>query len=423
MLKIFFITTLILYFSFCIHSQTSQLAKDYHKALKQESSAGLRSYLWDAEAAKSLLSWPQGAAANSYMDSINHIYTDSLTEHIKALSLNLKKDGFLLKNSRLVKAERSLGAYGVLSLLLAHKGKKKTIFVKLMDVNGKDYINRSYPSIKAIKLSNHAGSIMIDNQRYFLWHLRTSELEQIRAIVKAAEPIKVDGEEYPNYGWMGLTNGIMMDDERRYAYTIAFKANSKTKVIITIDLKEEKIVKIQKEIPIERKNIMREALPETNEVVGLIAKKYNQAVADKFIILRQKREKFEAFVNELRNEIVEQSGGYIEANGRKIPKGKKDKDVPHRILITEGKGKELKLKMQSLEAAFVQFLEETGANETVQQQLALKVREDALKKQGKTWEAFAFAHMPVAAIFSMFRKFQNDAKDSEAVVINYLLEK
>ena len=42
---------------------------------------------------------------------------------------------------------------------------------------------------------------------------------------------------------------------------------------------------------------------------------------------------------------------------------------------------------------------------------------------GKSWEDFNFGHMPVAACYPLLGKLQNDARTSEAAIVNYLASK
>jgi gliding motility-associated protein GldM len=53
--------------------------------------------------------------------------------------------------------------------------------------------------------------------------------------------------------------------------------------------------------------------------------------------------------------------------------------------------------------------------------LSLKLDDQTWKDYKKAnWEDFVFGHMPVAACYPVLRKFQNDATNSEATIINFL---
>jgi hypothetical protein len=158
------------------------------------------------------------------------------------------------------------------------------------------------------------------------------------------------------------------------------------------------------------------------EIYNSIEKKHNKTLADNFLLARKEKRAFDNFVDSLKTQLIEQSGGYIEKDGRKIPKGKKDKDTPHRIFILEGKGNELRLKIASLEKTLRNLAENTKMKNTFQDKLPLKIYLDDPKEREVDWAEFTFDRMPIAAIFPMLRKFHIDAKVSEAMIINYLLK-
>jgi len=170
---------------------------------------------------------------------------------------------------------------------------------------------------------------------------------------------------------------------------------------------------------------------------------------------------FETKIDELRTRMVEESGGtYTEEEypdkpekwGK--PKGYKDKDTPQRIFVSgdygsQGKkdpaGPEVMKLITDTRAKYVKLVEALWENggikatifadktkkeealKALQQDFTIAI-DDAYKAAEKyneadeagSWAEFTFGHMPVAAIYPMLRKFQNDAKTTEAAVINYL---
>ncbi len=130
------------------------------------------------------------------------------------------------------------------------------------------------------------------------------------------------------------------------------------------------------------------------------------------------------------------------------PSGKKDKDTPQRIFVSgdygnekkDPVGPELDKKVQELRTAYVNFVaglwDNGGIPETVfaspdKKEAALNELREKLtltssegyvpeEHENKSWEEYTFGHMPVAAIYPMLRKFQNDARTSEAAVVNFL---
>ncbi len=167
--------------------------------------------------------------------------------------------------------------------------------------------------------------------------------------------------------------------------------------------------------------------------------------------------KFTVYIDSLRARMIRESGGAYsveeatEAGHPEYanrPKGKKDKDTPERIFVsgdygTEKKqpeGEKLEAEVKALRQEYLDFVaklwENGGIKATIfANQDSKKAALDALSKEltlvssegyhpedheGKTWADYTFGHMPVAAIYPLLRKFQNDAKTSESAVINFL---
>lgn len=107
----------------CIQAQTPTIARDYHHAIKNQTIKPIAAYLLNTEQTIKILSWSKNLHTTSYVDSMNRSYHDSLLQHFHKLYINLKEKGFNLKNSKLIKAERSLGVFGQLTLYLSHKNK------------------------------------------------------------------------------------------------------------------------------------------------------------------------------------------------------------------------------------------------------------------------------------------------------------
>lgn len=170
---------------------------------------------------------------------------------------------------------------------------------------------------------------------------------------------------------------------------------------------------------------------------------------------------FYAYIDELRTQMVEESGGeyspeeaaesgHPELAGK--PKGKKDKDTPQRIFVSGDytgaqkpafevpAGPILATKINELRQAYIDFVGKLWDNggikgtifadskkkdavlEQLKNEMTLISDEgyEEAKHEGKSWAEFTFGHMPVAAIYPMLRKFQNDARTSEAAIVNYL---
>lgn len=167
---------------------------------------------------------------------------------------------------------------------------------------------------------------------------------------------------------------------------------------------------------------------------------------------------FHKFIDDARDRMVEESGGpYTEEEATQQghpelagkPKGKKDKETPQRIFVSgdygsEGKkeplGPQLDAMIQELRTKYVDFVAElwkdggikgtifadegkkAAALEELRNEITLTSSENYKPEnhENKSWSEYTFGYMPVAALYPMLRKFQNDARTSEAAVVNFL---
>ena len=152
---------------------------------------------------------------------------------------------------------------------------------------------------------------------------------------------------------------------------------------------------------------------------------------------------FQQYVDDLRQRMVDESGGaytlaeattmgHPELEGR--PKGKKDKDSPQRIFVTgdygtvgtkEPQGEILAQKIKALRLSYFTIIESLLGNKEELEELkfAIKLKGeegyDPKLHNEKSWSEFTFGYMPVAAIYPMLRKFQNDAKKAETAFLEF----
>jgi gliding motility-associated protein GldM len=157
---------------------------------------------------------------------------------------------------------------------------------------------------------------------------------------------------------------------------------------------------------------------------------------------------FYTYVDGVRDRLEEMAGGlYTEADtddetkwGK--PKKYKDKEIPQRLFVDGNDGTvgseaayeaegpifkakvlETRKKLEDLLNKVDHPLVKDDEKKAIIAQLSLAIDEESPKAAGKEWDDFTFGHMPVAAVYPILRKFQTDAKNSEATVINYLASK
>ena len=105
-------------------------------------------------------------------------------------------------------------------------------------------------------------------------------------------------------------------------------------------------------------------------------------------------------------------------------KNKKNKDIATRMLVTEGMGEELKAKILEYKGKFLNLVDEKD-RAGFASKIAMEIDDQSWQNaKGKVnWSDYNFRQMPVGALMPMFTKFKNDAKSTEAAILNYYLEK
>lgn len=164
---------------------------------------------------------------------------------------------------------------------------------------------------------------------------------------------------------------------------------------------------------------------------------------------------FNEYIDSLRVALVEESGGYYSSKETKDnpvlvnkPKYSNNKDVPQRMFVTGDygteqrlpKGIELDRKIQRIKQQFIKLIHNLWNNGGIKgtmfadtrkreaalarvlDEIALEGSENyvAAQNDNRSWVEYTFGHMPVAAIYPMLRKFQNDGKLTELNLISFL---
>jgi gliding motility-associated protein GldM len=168
-------------------------------------------------------------------------------------------------------------------------------------------------------------------------------------------------------------------------------------------------------------------------------------------LVQTKVQEFNAYVDELRDLLIDVSGdgnGTVDAGDFKeghdgelaYIRGKKNKDVTTRLLVDEGRGEELKTKIedtrQDLIDIYTNLLMENDTTFQLSEQevqtkiqnvatnmpFKINVDEETWKEAGKnSWADFKFRQMPVAAVLPLISQVQADLKSSEANMINDMI--
>lgn len=127
---------------------------------------------------------------------------------------------------------------------------------------------------------------------------------------------------------------------------------------------------------------------------------------------------FNQYIDDLKNELIETSGGYDEEGKLK---GLKDKDVTTRMFVKEERGDKLEKKILELREQLLAIVEDEEVRAQLSSSIPLNIKPIPEDSDKESWAAFNFQQMPVAAILPLLSKFQNDAKVSETAILNHFL--
>jgi len=142
---------------------------------------------------------------------------------------------------------------------------------------------------------------------------------------------------------------------------------------------------------------------------------------------RQYAQEMNDYIQGMIDLMIKETGGYLPdpETGEMTDKlrGEKNKDITTRMLVDQGKGEELKAKILEYREKFASLLDEEDKAQ-YSKDIALAVDDETWKKKKKkSWAEMNFKQMPLQAALPILRKFQNDVKNSEATILNYLATK
>ena len=136
--------------------------------------------------------------------------------------------------------------------------------------------------------------------------------------------------------------------------------------------------------------------------------------------VREISKDFYAYVGELKEEIIQASGGLDELDN---PVGMKDKDITTRLLVMEGRGAALEKEIYEVRSKLLALIDDDAKRKELEESIPLKINPIPENTDKENWAQFTFQQMPVAAVMPLLAKMQNDVKVSETSFLNYFFNK
>jgi gliding motility-associated protein GldM len=127
------------------------------------------------------------------------------------------------------------------------------------------------------------------------------------------------------------------------------------------------------------------------------------------------------YLENWKERIIAEAGGYDTENGEKIIKREDDIDASTRLLV-EGKGGDsIKKVLTDLRTYMLQRVADNGE---IQKQLPLQIVNPGKtdNNPGGDWSTGNFYNMPTLAAVTLFSKMQNDIRNSESMIMQKLFD-
>lgn len=121
------------------------------------------------------------------------------------------------------------------------------------------------------------------------------------------------------------------------------------------------------------------------------------------------------YIDSLKQMIIQESGGLTDSGEIKRLD---DLDAPSRVMINWGNGEKLKHRLEQLRARLLSYFPE-GQRAQAEKVFPLEIQRIP-KGSKKNWTQLNFDMVPSIAAITILSKFQNDVKNSESQVIDYL---
>jgi gliding motility-associated protein GldM len=128
------------------------------------------------------------------------------------------------------------------------------------------------------------------------------------------------------------------------------------------------------------------------------------------------------YIDTLKATIIREAGGLTEDGEIK---SKDNLDAPTRVMENQKKGAELEKKLTDLRAKLLTFVDKNAAADF---EKSLPLRIEIGKSHGghgpknATWTSYHFNMVPTVAAVTILSKFQNDIKNSESSIVDYLFK-
>lgn len=143
-------------------------------------------------------------------------------------------------------------------------------------------------------------------------------------------------------------------------------------------------------------------------------------VRDKALKIKAESEGLIKYIEDLKLQLVVLADGEEEADVMNI-QAKDNLDIGGQVMITQGKGKELKQKIESFRELLLSNI--SAKDSVLRHTIADNLNTNAPKPvdgEFKSWESSKFEGIPLVGVVTLLTMYQTDLLNAEADVVRYL---
>jgi len=139
--------------------------------------------------------------------------------------------------------------------------------------------------------------------------------------------------------------------------------------------------------------------------------------------VKAKTQEIITFLQNFKDTVISLSGGWEEEGGKKEMKGLDNIDVSTTLFVEEKKGDVLKQKLNDYKS-FLSSIVKPQYKDVILKSIPIQLSDMPHTDENPNgdWSYGTFHNIPVVATVAMLSKFQNDVKNSEALVLDNLIQ-
>ncbi|MFT4062153.1 MAG: gliding motility protein GldM [Edaphocola sp.] len=143
---------------------------------------------------------------------------------------------------------------------------------------------------------------------------------------------------------------------------------------------------------------------------------------DKAKLIKAKSEELYAYLSSWKDTIIARTGGMEEEHGVKAMKGMDDINVPTLLFVEQKKGDEVRKKIEDFKGFVLSQIDNKADRDRFANSFPIQFPAMAKSDDNPSgeWAFGTFHNIPAIAAVAMFSKYQNDVKNTESMVLDYL---